>query len=490
MTSPGVTLLGLGPGDPQMLTLQAWSLLRESDELYLRTRQHPMVSSLPQHLEIHSFDYLYEQAGSFEEVYEGIVSRLLELARRPQGVLYAVPGHPFVAEATSLGISSRAASEGLPVRVVDGISFIEPVLAALKIDPLPQMAILDAIELSRLHVPPFPPHMPALIARIDSRLLASEVKLILNSIYPDEHRVFLVHAAGTSQQSVEELKLFEIDRASAISVLTVLFVPPLDKEKSFQAFQEIVAHLRAPDGCPWDKEQTYQSLRSSLLEETYEALAAIDAANRDGLMEELGDLLLLILMLAQIGAEEGDFTISDILQGIHTKIVRRHPHVFGDVQLQDPQEVLRNWEHLKSEERRSNAKQKSGALGGVSIGLPALAQAEEYQSRAARVGFDWPDIQGVLEKLEEEIQEVQEARNQVEISFEVGDLLFAVVNLARWHKVDPESALRVANARFRRRFEFIEAKAEESGRRLANLSLSEMEALWQQAKKELEQPPT
>lgn len=483
MKSPGVTIVGLGPGDIQSLTFEAWSVLMESEEVYLRTSQHPVVPSLPRHLRIHSFDDVYVQADNFEEVYDRIVSALLELAHRPEGVVYAVPGHPFVAETTGPEIARRASQEGLSIRVVSGLSFIEPVLTALRIDPLPHMGILDAISLGRRHIPPLPPNIPVLIAQVDSRLLASEVKLALNSIYPDDHPVFMVHAAGTPQEAIEAIQLFEVDRSEKIGLLSVLFVPPLPEGKGFEAFQEVVAHLRAPDGCPWDLEQTHRSLRSSLLEETYETLAAIDAGDQDALEEELGDLLLMVLMLAQIGADSGEFTINSILERINAKIVRRHPHVFGETPLSDPQDVLKNWERLKAEERAVNGKLADSLLEGVSITLPALLQAEEYQSRAARVGFDWPDVQGVLDKLTEEIVEVQQAQNPAERSSEVGDLLFAVVNLARWHQVDPESALREANARFRRRFTFVEAEARQGGRQLSDMTLDEMEALWQTAKK-------
>jgi len=483
MNKPGIILLGLGPGDPQLLTLEAWNVLMESDEIYLRTSQHPVVPSLPAHLQVHSFDDLYVQAGTPGEVYDTIVSRLLELAHRPGGVLYAVPGHPFLAEATCAEITARASTEGLPVRVIPGLSFLEPVLGALKINPLTHITILDAIEFGRLHVPPFPPNVSALIAQLESKQLASEARRVLNSVYPGDHRVVLVHSAGTSQEMLEEVSLSEIDYSMHIGLQTALFVPPLGAGKAFEAFQEVVAHLRAPDGCPWDREQTHVSLRSSLLEETYEVLSAIDAGDTEGMEEELGDLLLIILMLSQIGADAGQFTVNDILQSINTKIVRRHPHVFGEVEISDPQEVLKNWERLKAEERVTDGKHESGVLDSVSIILPALVQAEEYQSRAARFGFDWPDIQGVLDKVAEEILEVRRAQDQKERSAEIGDLLFATVNLARWHQVDPESALREANARFKKRFAFIEAGARESGRQLSQLSLDEMEALWQSAKR-------
>jgi len=342
--------------------------------------------------------------------------------------------------------------------------------------------LVDALDLSTKHVPLFPPHMPALIAQIYSRQVASDVKLTLTSVYPDEHLVKLVHAAGTKDEMVEDCRLFEIDRSPSIGVLSCLYLPPLDDHSSFETFQEVVAHLRAPEGCPWDKEQTHQSLRPFLLEETYEVLSALDANNPADLQEELGDLLLQIYLHAQIASEEGEFAIADVLRGVHTKIVSRHPHVFGDVQIDDTQGVLRNWERLKAIERADNGKSETGLLSSVAVALPALSQAQEIQRRAARVGFDWKDIQGVWKKVEEEMSEIHRASNPEEMAHEIGDLLFTVVNLARWQQVDSESVLRETNARFRRRFSKIEAAARERGCSVADLSMEEMDALWEAAK--------
>jgi tetrapyrrole methylase family protein/MazG family protein len=372
---------------------------------------------------------------------------------------------------------------GMSLRLIEGLSFLEPIFTALRLDPFPHIALVDALQLAASHVPPFPPGVPALIAQIHSAMVAADVKLTLMSLYPDEHPVKLVHAAGTPDQVVEELALYEIDRSRHIGLLTALYLPPLAPQTSFESFLEVVAHLRAPEGCPWDREQTHHSLRGDLLEETYEALAAMDAGDVDGMREELGDLLLLILLHTQIASDEGEFTIADVLNGVNTKIVRRHPHVFGDFQLKDEHHLLRNWERLKAQERLENGKAEASLLDGVSLALPALAQAEQYQKRVARVGFDWPDVQGVLDKLAEELHEVHQAAEGEEREAEIGDLLFAVANLARWYKIEPESALRQANARFRQRFAFIERIAREQGRGVSDLTLDEMEDLWQQAKK-------
>jgi tetrapyrrole methylase family protein/MazG family protein len=294
---------------------------------------------------------------------------------------------------------------------------------------------------------------------------------------------WLVHAAGTKDELVEDLKLYEIDRSEQIGLLTSLYVPPLGEGTSFEAFQEIVAHLRAPDGCPWDREQTHASLRTHLLEESYEALEAIDAEDVEGMQEEFGDLLLQVVLHAQIANEDGDFTINSLIKSVYDKIVRRHPHVFGEVQLNGVKGVLQNWEKLKEVERNNNGKKEKGLLDGVPLTLPALTQAQEYQDRAARVGFDWPVVEGVLDKVVEEIQEIKSATNEEELAGEIGDLFFVLVNLARWKKVDAESALRATNIKFKKRFAHVERGAKEQGRELSAMTLDEMDTLWEEAKK-------
>ena len=478
---PGITLLGLGPGGRDQITREAWGFLASASDVWLRTRQHPAVPDLPPSVNLHSFDDLYEHGDSFEAVYSAIVQKLMELGRKPEGVIYAVPGHPLVAEATGLEVLRRAAGEALPVRVVGGVSFLEPTFAALGIDPFPRLTLYDALTLGQAHVPLFPPDAPALIAQVYSRLVAAEVKVVLNTIYPDEHRVFLVHAAGTDLQRIEDLALYQIDRSEHIGALTCLYLPPLEGGTSLEALQDVVAHLRAPEGCAWDREQTHASLRRHLLEESYEAMAAMDSGMAGNMREEFGDLLLQIMLNSQIAAESGEFTLNDVSKGIHDKIVRRHPHVFGDLKLEGVEGVLRNWERLKEAERDTKAG-ASGLLEGVPLSLPALGQAQEYQDRAARVGFDWPEIQGVLDKVVEEIDEVRGATDADELTAEFGDLLFALVNLSRWKGIDAEAALRASNGRFKKRFSFIEQRARRRNQRLSDLTLDEMQTLWEQAK--------
>jgi tetrapyrrole methylase family protein/MazG family protein len=473
-------ILGLGPGDPRLLTLEAQDVLAGAPAVYVRTRKHPTVEALPTSAAVHSFDHFYEEHDDFAQVYEAIAREVIRLAQGEAGVVYAVPGHPLVGERSVLLVLQMAREAGIPVRIVHGLSFIEPTLAALGIDALDGLQIADATELALLHHPRLDPDRPALVAQLYSRDLAAEVKLTLMNQYPDEHPVVLVGAAGTPRQRVEALPLYEIDRQAWVDHLTSLYVPPLPAPGGMESFQETIAHLRAPDGCPWDREQTHQTLRTNLLEETYEALDAIDRDDPHALMEELGDLLLQIVLHAQIATDEGEFRMPDVIAHIDAKLKRRHPHVFGDVKVSGAAEVTANWEEIKREER--NHADHRSMLDGIPKTLPALSQAQDYQNRVARVGFDWPDIEGVRRKVAEELQELAEAQTAEEREGEMGDLLFSVVNLARWLGVDAESALRRANARFARRFAAMERRCAETGRALADLTPEEQDALWEAAK--------
>jgi tetrapyrrole methylase family protein/MazG family protein len=261
-----------------------------------------------------------------------------------------------------------------------------------------------------------------------------------------------------------------------------LYFPEVVENSSLIAFRELIAHLRAPEGCPWDRKQTHQTLKTNLLEETYEVLDAIDGGDPAELQEELGDLMLQIVLHAQISCESGEFDISDVLNSIHKKLTFRHPHVFKDLSVEDEDEVLQNWERLKAEERENNHNAKESILDSIPRDLPSLSLAQKYQERAARVGFDWPRVEPVLDKVLEEIAELKEAEGEEEKESELGDLLFALVNVVRWYGFDAESVLRKMTVRFYTRFKSIERKATAQGRKVTDLSLDEMDDLWELAK--------
>ena len=379
------------------------------------------------------------------------------------------------------------------------------VFETLRLTPPPKLILLEAGTLRSAHLPPYPPDCPALVTGVDSHELALQVKEVLLAVFPRQHELFVVGSKslttlrsrsvqapsqnheGTNDKSFVTLSLGDFvvdqDQDPGFSKITCLYIPALDEGASFEALAEIVAHLRAPNGCPWDRVQTHTSLRTHLLEETYETLAAIDSGDFASMREEFGDLLLQVALQTQIASEAGQFTITQVIKNIYDKLIRRHPHVFGDVKVSGVDGVLANWEKLKEAERNTKGEKQKGLLDGIPAALPALSQAQEYQDRAARVGFDWPEIEGVLDKVAEEVEEIRQAGDQEELAAEIGDLLFVLVNLARWKKVDAESALRATNLKFKRRLRYVENEAKAQDKALSDMSLAEMDALWDDGKR-------
>ena len=252
----------------------------------------------------------------------------------------------------------------------------------------------------------------------------------------------------------------------------------MDKPAEFQTLVDIIARLRSPEGCPWDREQTHRSLRDALLEECYEVLEALDAGDTAELQVELGDLLMQVVFHARIAADAGHFTIEDVIAGIVAKLVRRHPHVFGDSEAADSNAVLRHWEDIKKEERPEGV----SMLDGAPKAMPALAYSQEIQGRVARVGFDWESDDGVLDKLNEEVREMSQAETQAEKEAEFGDILFTLVNYARRQGIDAEAALRQASGKFYRRFRSMEQHCDREGLCFKDLSFDQQNRLWEQAK--------
>jgi tetrapyrrole methylase family protein/MazG family protein len=512
MSAAPIVVVGLGPGRWDDLTLAARVALESASVIVCRTTRHPTVDTLrarQPHLRIESFDALYDGAQSFASLYASMAEQLVARATNARAetgdapaVVYAVPGHPLIGEESVRQLRQLAAAREVPVTIVPGLSFIEPVCAALELDPLDRhLQVLDATLLADLDAAAVMgvvlPTQPVLVAQVYNRRLASAVKLALGEVYADEWQVAVVRSAGIdAEQVVEWLPLFELDRGAPADHLTTVYVPPLDPPGAVrvpEGLRHVVARLRAPDGCPWDREQTHQSLRRYVLEEAYEVAEILDAwegtpEQTEHLVEELGDLLLQVYLQAEVAHGEGLFHIGDVFAAICVKLIRRHPHVFGDAQVRDAAQVLQNWEILKRAERAERGEDLAAEsqLRGIPRSAPALYQAYELSRKAAQVGFAWPDPTGALTKVVEEARELAAAQRQTDAqhtSDEMGDLLFAMATLARHLSIEPEDALRAANARFRHRFEAMEQRARDQQRELASFTLDEWLARWQEAKR-------
>jgi tetrapyrrole methylase family protein/MazG family protein len=360
---------------------------------------------------------------------------------------------------------------------------------------------LQVIAAERLIASPLEPSRPVLVVPVavlravvagDPQPLAGrhaggvDPIALLRRLYPADHPVGRFGSAAGS--TVAELEPDDLSAA--------IYLPPVAPELAVAspwAMPWISARLRLPDGCPWDREQTHESLRNHLLEEAYEVYDALGAGPTPALAEELGDLLLQVVLHAQLAAEEGVFDLTDVNAAIASKIVRRHPHVFGDAEVRTASDVNRQWERIKADERADERADDTaptrksapkGALDGVSRILPALAASQEMQERAANIGYEWPSVDGVLDKVSEELAELRDAPTPADQAEEYGDLLFVLVNVARWHGIEAEAALRNANDKFRRRFASVERQAAERGVALRDLDFGALDALWDTAKTE------
>jgi tetrapyrrole methylase family protein/MazG family protein len=478
-----ITIVGLGPANAGSLSVAARDALRAAPCLLLRTDIHPAAEELKaEGLEYETLDSIYEFASSFDSLYTELAARVLAIAK-DKDVVYAVPGHPLIGEESIRRLMSMAREQSVPVRIIGSESFIEPALAALQVSVGDGLLILDALSLPDAALRP---ETPTLFYQVYNSETAAALKLALMREYPDDYEISVVHSAGVSgHENVEVIPLHRLDRAK-VDHLTSVFVPALSMPQRRKGFADLVwvmARLRGEGGCPWDREQDHKTLKRYMVEECYEAIEAIDADDMDALEEELGDVLLQVVFHAQLEAEVGTFTIDDVTARIVDKLIRRHPHVFGDLNVADSDEVLRNWEQIKKGEKGEGWRES--VLDGVPAGLPALTRAMEISKRAVKVGFEWEKLEDVLGKLDEEVLELREAIHSAgseEIADEIGDLLFTVVNVARWLKLDPEDALRLMLRRFTERFQYIEKAAAAQGRKLTDMSLAEMDALWNEAK--------
>ncbi|EOR21863.1 nucleoside triphosphate pyrophosphohydrolase [Cytobacillus oceanisediminis] len=480
-----IKVIGLGAGDINQLPLGVYrSLIDENKAVYVRTNDHPVISTLEEEGVIfHSFDSIYEKHEQFEAVYKEIVEVLLEKAKETD-IVYAVPGHPLVAEKTVQLLIEKDKEGIVSIEIAGGQSFLDSIFQALRIDPIEGFQLLDGTALDRSSIQ-LRNHL--IIGQVYDAFSASEVKLTLMDVLPYDYPIKIVTAAGSILEKIKEIELHELDREIDLNNLTSIYVPPVQEEKllykEFSQLRHIIAELRGPNGCPWDKKQTHESLRKYLLEESYELIEAINEGDIDHIIEELGDVLLQVMLHSQVGEDEGYFSIDDVIEGISDKMIRRHPHVFGEEQAESVDDVMKHWQNAKKQEAKEETE---SILDGINRAMPNLLQAYELQRKAAKVGFDWLNVEGAWEKVKEEIlefqEELKEANNREQIESEFGDVLFSLVNIARFYKVDPELAIFQTNKKFLQRFSYIEKKVKESERDWSDMSLEELDGFWNEAK--------
>lgn len=470
-------VVGLGPGDFSRIPQTVADLLVDpANTVVVRTIRHPAAEELASRRPVLACDDLYEAADRFDDVYDRIVARLAALT---EPVVYAVPGSPLVGEFAVAKLRRWAADEGRHLEIHPAESFLDVLWATLDIDPF-----RDGFQLLNGHEMPSPLALdkPTVIGHLDTPLVLGEVCGRIDRALGEEAEVVLAVELGTSAQHLVRAHPDAIDRELA-GLRTSMFVAP----QAAGLLGAVQAMRRLRQECPWDREQTHDSLVRYLIEESHELIDAIAGLTEgpgrwpsySAIEDELGDVLLQVLFHAAIAEEAGAFDIDDVGHRLRHKLVRRHPHVFGDVEADDAATVRRNWDEIKKTEKAGDA---GSLLDGVSGGLPALARAGETQRRVATIGFDWSAAGPVLTKIREELDELEaELLDPPRAEAELGDVLFAVVNLARHLGIEPELALRRSNLRFEERFRAMEAVGP-----LQGLSLEELDVRWEAAKRTVE----
>lgn len=478
-----IKIIGLGPGAPDALTIGAVRALEEGSNIYFRTEKHPTVDYLRTRVEkFKTYDHYYETSDNFDEVYENIASDIVENHKELGDIVYAVPGHPLVAERSVFNLISLCDSEGIKYEIVPAVSFIDAMMDVLKIDPIEGLKVIDAFDIGNQVLDK---RIGTIITQVYNPFIASEVKLRLLDYYNDDTEIYFVRAAGIEgEESIRKIPIYELDMQEDIDYLTSIYIPKdTNNKKDFNDLVEIIDTLRGENGCPWDMEQTHESIKNQLLEEAYELVDSINNDNIDGMIEELGDVLLHVVFHASIGKDDGYFNIYDVIGSICNKMIYRHPHVFGEVEISNSDEVLNTWDELKKKEKSYET--ITDEMKAIANALPALVRAHKVQKKAAKVGFDWDKVEEAALKVEEELKEVLEvykSNNEEKIKDEVGDLIFACVNVARLLNIDEEEALNSTIKKFINRFSFIEQEALNNDKKLNEMTLEEMDKLWNKAK--------
>lgn len=480
-----IKIVGLGPGSKEALTIGCIEELKSCKNIFLRTEKHPTVDYLSENdIKFKTYDYIYDSEESFDNVYLNIANDIINKYKINDDIVYAVPGHPLVAEKSVFNLIELCKKENIEYKIIPAVSFIDAMMESLAIDPIEGLKVIDAFDINNQILDK---RIGTIITQVYNPFIASEVKLKLLQQYDDETEIIYVRAAGIAgEESIRKIPLYELDMQEDIDYLTSVYIPKdLNNKRDFYDLLQTVDILRGENGCPWDREQNHKSIKNSLIEESYEVVDAINTEDYDALIEELGDVLFQVVFHSAIGEEDGYFNMNDVIKAICDKMIYRHPHVFGNLEnINTSSAVINNWEELKKKEK--GYKTTTDEMKGIAKALPAVLRAHKVQKKAKKVGFDWDNINFAFEKVNEELKEVKDAyitENKENIENEVGDLLFSCVNVARFLEVNGEDALNNTINKFIVRFSYIETKALERGLKLNEMSLEDMDVLWEESKK-------
>ncbi len=472
-----IQIIGLGAGSTEDLTVRAYSALSEKIPAFARTDSHPIVNELRKNMHIESFDDYFEEYETFDEIYEKMTLKLIEQAKQYGKINYCTAGSPYYGDIVTKKLINEYKSQ-INTIIIDGMSFLDKCLKLSGYAEYNNIVVLDCLEADEFS---FDVNSFNIITQVYDLEIASELKIKLMEIYPEDVNTFIIDVL---EENVKKIPLFMLDQEKNYGFSTYFCILPIEISKNrvynVNNLQRIVKILRGPDGCPWDKKQTHHSIRQHVIEEAYEVVDAIDNDDIDNLVEELGDLLFQVVFHAELGSEEGYFNFNDVVTNLCKKMYFRHPHVFGEVKVDNAEEALITWENSKLKEK--NLTTYTDNLKNVPKALSTLSRSYKIQKRAAEVGFDWPTSEGAILKIKEELLEFIEEYNNDNIENmeeEFGDLLFALVNFARFEKINPDIALNKTINKFIDRFEYIEKN---STKDLKQMTLKEMDELWEKSK--------
>ncbi|MEG0371130.1 MAG: nucleoside triphosphate pyrophosphohydrolase, partial [Clostridium sp.] len=441
-----IKIIGLGPGSIGDLTLKTLEIMKVANKVYLRTFKHPNVEYIRDTgIEFETFDHMYDTYEDFDTLYMEIA----KIVSSEEDVVYAVPGHPLVAEKSVQHIINICEESGKEYEIVSALSFIDAVVSSIKIDPVSGLKIIDGLQLD-IQEPDI--NVSNIVTQIYSPFIACDIKIKLMDYYSDEQEVYMIRAAGVEgEEKIQKMNLYEIDRVQWVDYLTSLYIPPCKENKKY-GFKDLVSvmkTLRSEEGCPWDREQTHKSLEKYLIEECYEVIDAIKKDDTENLCEELGDVLLQVVFHSEIAKEYDGFSVNDVCHGITKKMIDRHTHVFSSDICKTSGDVLSNWDKIKMKEKSQETYTK--VLKDIPKTFPSLLRAMKVQDKSKKVGFEFPHIDDVIGKIEEEYKEVLDAYkvgNNIEIEEEIGDLLFSIVNFSRFLGLNPEICLTKTTEKF------------------------------------------
>lgn len=472
-----IQIIGLGAGNKDNLTLSAYKALNENIPTYARTERHPIIKNLKDEIKIEFFDEYFEKYSTFDEVYKNIADKLVELSNRYEKINYCTAGSPYYGDVVTKKLLSEY-KDKINIIIIDGISFLDKCIKLSGYSDYKAITILDCLEVDEFS---FDINSFNIVTQVYDEDMASDLKLKLMEVYPDDSFILKIDVL---EENVIKMPLYMLDQEKKYGFSTYFCILPIEiSNKSVYNVTNlcrIVKILRGPDGCPWDKKQTHESIRQNVIEEAYEVVDAIDNDDIDNLVEELGDLLFQVVFHAELGSEDGYFNFTEIVSNLCAKMYSRHPHVFGDIAANNIDEALNAWEASKLKEKNLNTYTEN--LKNVPKSLSPLSRSYKIQKRAAEVGFDWPDAEGAVIKIKEELFEFLDEYNKndsIRMEEEFGDLLFALVNLSRFVGINPDVALNKTINKFICRFEYIEKNAAKD---LKQMSLEEMDKLWEESK--------